>query len=235
MEIKITTIPQKENYETFAVRMKAIIEDRNKSIAKRFGVEPLSLEARFYYSKGALAGYLEANKDAFGVFAVYKEGIEQLHFVHPETTAPIFGANLDKQYLILIDYNLVRFYCCKLFYWPPVQFDFSYSYISEALAKIVSGNFQDSIVKTLIKTYVDGRKYPKEQEILMVMWIMFIKSGVDYIFEHLKLMFTEKDIKKTVFTIYKKSFSDIVTQVQKELQEEDKKMKLAFSKTRRAP
>ena len=84
-----------------------------------------------------------------------------------------------------------------------------------------------------MKTFVEGKRYTKDKELLMVLYIMLEKSGIDFIFDHLDKMVKDCDIKKTVFSIYKKSIWDLVNPYQKELKEEERKLQQKFRPNRR--
>lgn len=102
-----------------------------------------------------------------------------------------------------------------------------YKPVAQVLSEICSGVFKPDITKFDIKIFLEEKRFTKEQELGMVLYIMSEKSGIDFIFEHLDTIMEDKDIKKTVFKIYKKSFNELVSQVQKELIKVDKKLKLA--------
>ena len=62
---------------------------------------------------------------------------------------------------------------------------------------------------------------------------MLEKSGLDFIYSHLDEIIKDEDVTKTIFKIYKKSFSELITQYQKELAEQDKKLAATFKPGRR--
>lgn len=226
MEIKITNMPEKKAQPEVNTKIKGIVEDRNKAIAKRFGVEPFNVEVVLYFSKGALCTAINPNGEHMGIFAGYIKGQDKIHLAHPEIMAPIFRDNLNKQILILVDYALIKMYLNKIYYPNPQDFKTYYRSIAESLADITSGKFQEEIIKYTIKTFSSEKRYKKDQELSMVFYIMLKKSGLDYIYEHLKKIIEDCDIRKTIFHIYKKSFNDLIEQYQKEILEQEKKLRL---------
>ncbi len=227
MNIKIETIPNKGENIEINQKIEAIVRDRNPIIAKRFNIEELDLTVKLYCSKGELAFKLDPNGE-HSVFSGYVDGSEEILLFHPANAGPIFGENIYREMGILIDYSLTKMYLCKKYFPNRSDFKMYHKYISDTLAKISSGSFSAPIAKFDIKSYSEDKRFKKDQEIIMVFYIMLEKSGLDFIYEHLDEIMKDLDIKKTVFTIYKKSFSDLISQIQRELEQEEKKLLKTF-------
>ncbi len=233
MNVEVITIPEKTESIEESLKIKKLVEDRNPIIAKRFMMEPSNIKVKLYRSKGQLVSSLDPNGESMGVFGGYPDGSDSILLMHPENVAPIFGDNLSKEMSILADYALTKFYLCKKYYPDRTQFKLYYKYVSEGLAQVSAGNLKEGIVKFDIKTFFEGKRYKKDQELVMVFYIMLKNSGLDFIYSHLDEMMGECDIKKTVFAIYKKTFSDLVMQVQREILDEEKKLQKVFKPGRR--
>jgi len=114
---------------------------------------------------------------------------------------------------------------CKVFYPTADKFKRYHMFLSEGLAKITSGNFQQKSIEFLIKQFSDFKKFKKDEEVLMTFYVMMQKSGTDFIYSHLSTFEKEKDIKKSLMTIYKKEFKELIGLYQKEMIETEKKLK----------
>jgi hypothetical protein len=233
MEIIIETVPSKNISEEVNEKIKAIAEDRNPIIAKRFSMNPLDLKVILYRSKSDLAFRVDPNGE-HSVFTGYVDGSDEILLVHPENVLPVFGDNLYKEMGVLIDFSLTKMYLCKKYYPRREDFKLFYKYFSIILAKISSGSYSYEIPKFDIKTYSEDKRYRKDQEIGIVLYIMLENSGLDFIFENLDVFMEDMDVKKTVFKLYKKSFSQFVEQIQRKLIEEDKQMQKIFKQGRRS-
>lgn len=232
MEVKVSFSPAGKGEEV-SLKIQKIVEDRNIAIAKRFATEVKNVNVNIYNSTGSLRVKLNPNDDQMGVYGGYIDGTNEILLAHPEAMKPVYKDNLDKELIILIDYCLTKFYISKLFFPENKDFKMYNKYISEILAQITSGNFRENIVKFEIKTYLEGKKCKKDKELLMIFYIMLEKSGLDFIYSHLEEVIKDEDITKTIFKIYKKSFSELILQYQKELLEQDKKLAATFKPGRR--
>lgn len=233
MKVEVLTIPEKSENKEESLKIQKLVEDRNPIIAKRFSSDPKDVTVKLYRSKGHLVSALDPNGETMGVFGGYPDGSDSILLSHPENVAPIFGDNLTKEMSILTDYSLTKFYLCKKYYPQRTDFKLYYKYISEALAQVSAGNIKENIIKFDIKTYFEGKKYKKDQEVLIVFYLMLKNSGLDYIYSHLDNIMKDCDIKKTVFTIYKKTFSEIVITEQREIIEKEKQLQKVFKPGRR--
>lgn len=228
MKVEVTTVPPRDGDEKVCEKIQKVVEDRNAVIAKRFDVESKDIGVELYHSTGVLRKKINPNDDLMGVFGGYIDGSDKILIAHPDAVSTIFGANLDKEIGILIDYSLTKFYMCNKYYPEIRDFKLYYKYISEALASITAGNFKEDIIKFDIKTYFEGKRYKKDKEIMMILYIMLNNSGTDFIYSHLDEIVEERDIKKTVFKIYRKSFSELIGTLQREILEEEKKLQKTF-------
>jgi hypothetical protein len=207
-----------------------ICEDRNKAVASWFKTDPLDIKLEVTKSKGGVLSKLDPGEAGLGVFSGYSTMYDVVLIASPQSIAPIFKDNLGKQITVLLDFALIKKYLKEKYFPEQKDFKLYNKYISNVLSKIASGNFQDTIIKNNIKFSFGKRPFTKEQELEIVFLIMLEKSGLEYIFNHLDSIFEDKDIKKTCFTIYKKSFNELVGQYQNELLEYEKKMKLTVGR-----
>ncbi len=205
MEVKVSFSPAGKGEEV-SLKISKIVEDRNSSIAKRFNCDEKNVSVIVYNSTGTLRVKLNPNDDQMGVYGGYIDGSDEILLAHPSAMQPVYKDNLDKELIILIYYK----------------------YISETLAQVTSGNFRDTIVKFEIKNYNEEKKCKKDKELIMIFYIMLQKSGIDFIYSHLDEIIKDEDITKTIFKIYKKTFSELIIQYQKELLEQDKKLAATF-------
>lgn len=227
MEVKVSFSPAGKGEEV-ALKIQKIVEDRNIAIAKRFEINEKKVDVKIYNSTSSLRATINPNDDQMGVYGGYIDGTEEILLAHPAAMQPVYKDNLDKELIILVDYCLTKFYISKLFFPETKDFKMYYKYVSEILAQVTSGNYREDIVKFEVKTYIDGKKCKKDKELLMVLYIMLQKSGLDFIYSHLNEIIKDEDITKTIFKIYKKSFSELILQFQKELVEQDKKLAATF-------
>lgn len=223
--IKVVTVPESKEDKEISHKFEKILEDRNRAISRLFKEEPRDVELRFYFSRSQIVAMIDPNGDSMGVLSGYADGSDYIMIAHPLVVQGLLD-DIDKGMLILVDYCLIKFYLCKKYFPQRTDFKMYHKYISDVLSEIASGKFQGDIAKFDIKMFSEERKYKKEQELQMILWIMLEKSGREFIFEHLDKIMKDLDIRKTVFTIYKKSFNELVSQVQKEVLEHEKKMKM---------
>ena len=228
MSIKIINLPEKKQNTDVDTKITQIVDDRNKVIAKRFNLKPRDITVNLHYKVDNLKKKVNLTGDnTLGVFAGYVDGLDSIEVAHPVAVEPIFVnyENLYKQFGIYIDYCLIKLYMCKKYY-PEIQ-DFKryHMFLTEGLAKITSGNFQKTSVEFLIKQYSDFKKFKKDEEVIMTFFVMIEKSGLDFIYSHLDTFEKDKDIKKSIMTIYKKEFKELIGLYQKEMIETEKKLK----------
>jgi len=232
-KIEIINNPENKADKTQDEKIRAIVEDRNKVIAKRFNLPEKDLKIELHFSKQKLLSEIRNTGDSLGVYCGYLDWTDKIHLIHPSTVTTIFKDNLNKEISIMIDYCLIKFYMCKK-YWPEQKgFKLYYKHVSEQLAKISSGNYRENIIKFDMKIFVERKRYTPDKEIAIIFYIMLQKSGLDYIYEHLDKIIEDCDIKKTTFNIYKKSLWDLIAPYQKEIKEEERKLQNAFKIRRR--
>ncbi|MCA9486228.1 MAG: hypothetical protein H6500_00445 [Candidatus Woesearchaeota archaeon] len=232
--ISIKTIPDKREEEQASEKVKHIVEDRNKVIAKRFGLPAEDIDVELHYSTGALKARLGLPHSALGIFSGYLDNTNTILLSHPEAVSPVFGDNLDKETIVMTDYALTKLYALKKYFPKPEQYKLYHKYLSEALALVSAGKNIKERVEFDIKTYIPGKKYRKEQETLIVFYIMLEKSGLDYIYEHLDAMFKDEDVKRTVFSIYHKSFNELVEQISREIKAMERELQQKFRQGRKS-
>ena len=231
-QIKVLTIPQSRENKDISYKYKKVVEDRNEVIAKRFNMKPQDITLKFYYSKGEIVSSLGPNYDGMGVYAGYVDGTDEIMVLHPDAAEGLLS-DISREILILIDYTLVKLYLCKKYYPNDEDFKLYYKYISESLATISAGNYRENSIKFDIKMHFDGKKYRKDQELNMVLYIMLKNSGLSFIYENLDTIISDIDIKKSVFNIYKKSINDLV-KPEKEKVIEEQKVKAELDRAKRA-
>ncbi len=231
-EIKVLTIPLSRENKDVSYKYKKVVEDRNEIIAKRFNMKPLDITLKFYYSKGELVSSLGPNYDGTGVYAGYVDGTDEIMVLHPDAAQGLLD-NLDKEILVLIDYDLVKLYLCKKYYPNLEDFKLYYKYVSESLATFSAGNYRENSIKFDIKMHFDGKKYRKDQELNLVFYIMFKNSGLSFIYENLDTIMSDMDIKRSIFNIYKKSINDLL-KPEKEKVIEEQRLKMELERAKRA-
>ena len=232
-KITVMNMPETKAVKEVNEKFLALVKDRSEVIAKRFNEKTRNIEINFYFSKHALHTAIRLSGDNMGIYCGFIPGTNKINLIHPKSVTTIFGDNLDKEFIIMVDYCLTKFYMNNKYYPEKEQFRLYHKYITEELAKISSGNFRKSIVEFDMKSFVDGRRYTKDKELFMILYIMLEASGLDYIYEHLDMIVSDMDIKKSAFTIYKKSLWDLVAPYQKALREEEKKVMTAFKNRKR--
>lgn len=223
--VKITTLPSQKEDLDVNKRIEAVVLDRNKAIAKRFGVEVKDVDVELYYSTTQLVSKVGSHDQRLGVFSGYVDYQDNICLAHPTAIGPIFSGNIDKQMNLMVDYCLIKFYLCKVYYPNPVDYKLFYKYFSIGLSKITSGNFQKDGINFMIKHFSDLKKYKKDEEILLALYVMLEKSGSDFIYDNLKVFMDDGDVKKSIMTIYKKEFKELIGLYKSELDDIEKKMK----------
>lgn len=225
MAVKIVTIPEKKEDKATNEKVQAIVEERNKAIAKKFGVAPLDVEVDLYYSTSALVAKVGSHDERLGVFSGYNDYEDIINIAHPLPIAPIFGDNLDKQIYIMVDYTLYKMYLCKIFFPEQSNYKLYYKYLSDVASRILSGNFVKNTIEYEIKNFDEFKKNKKDIELYLALYVMLEKSGVDFIVENLKIIFEDCDIKKSVMKIYKKEYKELIKIYQKEKFDEKKEVR----------
>lgn len=229
--MEFDTVPENKDHNENFKKACAIAEDRNQVIAKLFGVEPREPKALLFHSAGALAGKIHSQEREFKGYA---DGSEELLLVHPDAVDGLF-TDLWKEMSVITDFVLVKYYLCKIYYPNREDFKMYYRYISDQLAAVVSGKFQETIAKFEYKFYVRGKKLKKETAVGLLLFYMREHSGTEFIFKNLDKIMEDKDIEKSVSEIYNKSIDELLLpEKEKTIQEERKKQELEKEKRRAA-
>lgn len=233
VNVEVITIPAEKAEDEATMKIKALVEDRNKVIAKRFNFEVQNVGVHLHFARAKLLSEIRNSGDSLGIFCGFLDGRDFFSLIHPHMVKNIFKENLDKEYIIMVDYCLIKFYMNKKYYLKKSDFKLYYRYLTEEIAKITSGNFRKKIIEFDMKTFIEGKRYTKDKELTMVLYIMLEKSGLDYIYEHLDMFTNDCDIKKSAFSIYNKTIMELVAPYQKELVEEERKLQQKFKPRRR--
>jgi DNA-binding transcriptional ArsR family regulator len=231
--VKVLTIPEKREDKKVSEKIKLMVEDRNRKIAERFSMEPQEVTVHLHYSRSKLLTDIRFQGDSLGIYCGFLEDTNVIHLIHPSTVTAIFGENLDKEFIIFIDYSLTKFYFNKKYYPDMKDYKMYFKYLSEALAKISSGNFRKEIIQFDMKTFSPNRKYNKEKELMIAFYIILDKAGLDYIYEILDDLVKTEDIKKFIFEKFNKSFNELVENYKSEILEEERKAQIKFRNERK--
>ncbi|MCA9496895.1 MAG: hypothetical protein KC589_08165 [Nanoarchaeota archaeon] len=232
MSVEVVTVPEKKGEEIIP-KIKAVVEDRSRIIAKRFGMEVQDVEVRLYHNKGALVGNLGPNVESLGIFAGYVDHTNILHLIHPEAVGPVFGDNIDKEISILVDYTLTKFYLCMKYFPNQEDFRLFHKYISDSLADVSSGKLKKNMLSMEFKNYDPERKYKKDIELNMVLFVLREMGGIDSIYAHLDEIMKDMDIKKTLHNAYHKSVLEIIKPYKDEAEANHKALLQRFKPGRR--
>lgn len=225
MEIKINTYPKEKEDKACNSKILEIVKRRNTDISKKLNFNTKDIEIDLFFSTTKLISQLQIQGETLGIFAGSKDYSNKIYLAHPTIIEPIFGENLDKQLLILIDYCLYKIYFCQKYF--PIEDDFRlyHKYLSESLSKILSGNFvQDSILFE-IKNFNEFKKYSKEQELMISLYIILEKSKSEFLFSNLDTFFKTLNIKKAILKIFNKEFKELINLYKKELEIKEKQIK----------
>lgn len=231
VKIEVITVPSDKENKEVSYKYSKVVEDRNKVIAKRFKMEAVDVTLKFFMSKGAIVSSLGPNGDGMGVYSGYIDGSNTILQLHPDAAEGLLE-DINKEMGILIDNSLTRLYLCKKYYPSREDFKLYYKYVADSLASFSAGNFREGAIKFDVKMHVDGKRYRKDQELNIVFYVMLKNSGLDFIYEHLDKIMQDKDIKKTIFGIYKKTFEDLI-KPEKELAIEEQRKKFELEKAKR--
>ena len=210
MEITIETIPEKKEDEETNFKVRNIVEDRNKAIAKKFGIEPFDVKVNLYYSTSKLVERVGTHDERLGIFSGYVDYEDIINIAHPKAISPIFGDNLDRQIGVMVDYTLIKMYLCKRFYPEASMFKLYYKYLSDIIARVISGNFVKDWIEYEILNYSENNRYKKDVELYMGLYVMLEKSGNDFIYSNLDIFYEDCNIRKSIMRIYRKEFKELV-------------------------
>jgi hypothetical protein len=232
--ILVETVPSSKKDEKIDEKIKKIVEDRNKVISKRFNLEERDIKVILHMSRSKLLTSIMHQGDSLGIYCGFVPGKEEFNLIHPNTVDAIFGENLDKEFLIFIDYCLIKYYM-NIKYYPKIEdFKIFHKYLTESVAKITSGNFRKEILLFDMKSYIPNSRLNKEKELMLAFYIILEKSGLDYIYEILDELEQKGDIKKFIFDKYNKSLGEIIEEYKKAILEEERKAEIKFRNERKA-
>lgn len=223
VQITIKTIPEIKKDETISNKIEKVVEDRNKIIAKRFEIAEENIDINLFHSAAQLRSHVFLVGETLGVYSGYLNYSNEISIINPPAVKTVFNDNMDKQIIIWVDYTLTKLYTCKKFFPTKETFGIFHKHLAESLAKISSGNYNKESINFDMRLYNETKKFKTNQELMIIFQIMIDNSGLDYIYEHLEKIEKDKDIRKTIFTIYKKSFNDLVIPIKKDLDLEFKK------------
>lgn len=230
MALNYELLPNREEDKEFISKLQAIVEDRNVAIAKTLGVDVLDdFTIKIFGSASALTGSLFEQEKTF---SGYKDGADWIALINPAAANGLF-TDLWKECSIITDYALIKYYLCKTFYPKKEDFHLYYKYLSEQLALVLSGKYQEKIANFHLKVHVPGKRYKKEDQIGLILYLIRQQAGVDFIVSHLKIIMDDKDIEKSLNTIYKKSFEEFIKPEILRVREEAKKMEEQFRQNRK--
>ena len=223
VNITIKTIPEIKKDEMFSNKIEKIVKDRNKIISKRFNMDEQNIDILLFHNASNLRTHVFYTGEPLGVYSGYLNYSNEISIINPPAVKTIFSENLDKQIIIWVDYTLTKLYTCKKYFPTKEQFNIFHKHLSESLSRISSGNYNETSIKFDIRLFNENKKSRTDQELMIVFSIMLENSGLDYIYEHLDNIEKDKDIRKTIFTIYKKSINDLVIPMKNQFEADFKK------------
>lgn len=225
MKLTITDTLQKEvaehakEHEMF----KTIVEEKNKIITSKMNIEEIKeVELILVNSKSKLSTFLiTATEIPFPI--AYKEGTNQIMTIHPKMTGQLFQ-NHEEEYSRLIEYALLKMYIFNKYGKDSnAQMGFFYKYCSETAAQILSDKYLGKIAEFEIKMYTIDKKITKKDiEVGLFFYLLKELSGKDFIYQHLDTIFQDQDVRKSLHTIYKKNFNDLILPLKDKLLEEQR-------------
>ncbi len=231
-KIEIITIPQKKENKEISQKVYDIVKSRNEIIAKDFNMKPLDVKVKLLESTGAISSSLGPNLDKLGIFAGYRDWSDEILLINPHAVDGLF-TKLWPEMGVISTYSLVKMYLCKKYYPNENDFKLYHKYLSEVLAEIISEKFKEETARFDLKMHSSGKIYKKDKEIAIVLYLMKKNSGINFIFENLDLIMKDLDLKKTIFTIYKKNLDELIKPHQEKILEDEKKLKRTFRPGRR--
>ena len=226
MNINIITIPEKKENLEINKKLQEMIEDRSRVIASKLKVDVMDINVNLYGDGSKVASIVgRTSDDKLGIFSGYVDYEDKFHMAHPKGIEPIFGENLWKQISIMVDYCLYKFYLCKTFFPKEDDYKLYYKYLTDSVAKLLSGNYNRESVLYEVRHYSNLKKYKKDTELKMVFFVILEKSETSMIIDNLKQFYDDCNIQKSLMKIYKKEFKELVGLYQKELQIKEKDLK----------
>jgi len=226
MNIEIFTHPSKKEDVETNNKIKKIIEDRSAVIAKDLKTDVRDINVNMYFDGTSVASKVgRTTDDKLGIFSGYIDYENCFHIAHPIGIEPIFGDNLWKQMGIMIDYCLYKFYLCQIYFPKGQPYKLYFKYLTDSLARLLSGYYNRQSLLFEVRNYSDFKKYKKDTELKIAFFTMLEKSESTMVTDNLDELYETCDIKKSLITVYKKDFKELIGLYQKELIEADKEIK----------
>jgi hypothetical protein len=220
-KIDVVTIPESREDSDITEKYLTILDEKNNEIAKRFNMAPEDVTLQFYDSKGALVGSLGPNQNGYGIYSGYIDGSNEIKVLHPNAAEGLLD-DIPKEIGILINFALTKMYLCKKYYPKEQDFKLYHKYLADAIGRISAGNFHEKSCRFDIKTWFDGIKYKKDQELGVALYLMLKGSGLDFIYENLDIIMKDLKISKSIETIYNKPLSELIKPVKETILEEER-------------
>lgn len=230
-KVEVVNIPESKGKEEITKKIHELAEERNEVVAKYFKIDPKNVIVELYQSTGSIISKVDPNGEKLGVFAGYVDGADSIMLIHPDAVQGLLD-DVWKEMVILLDYSLIKFYLCKKFYPNREDFNLYYKYLSEALAQFASGRMREEKVKFEIKISIPGKKYKKDEEANMVMYLMKKNSGLEFIFDNLEKFIENKNSAKTFEQIYNKSLDAFLKPEKEKIIQEERIIREAELKKR---
>ena len=221
VKIDVVTIPESREDSDVTEKYLTVLDEKNKAVAKRFGMEEEDVTLQFYDSKGALVGSLGPNQTGYGIYSGYIDTSNEIKVLHPNAAEGLLN-DIPKEIGILIDFALTKLYLCKKYYPKEQDFKLYHKYLADAIGRISAGNYYEKSHKFDIKMWFNGIKYKKDQELGVALYLMLKGSGLDFIYENLDTIMKDLKISKSIETIYNKPMSELIKPVKDKILEEER-------------
>lgn len=226
MNVKVITHPQKKEELNINKKIEQIVQERSKAIANELKTEVVDIEVNLYADGSAVASKVgRTSDDRLGIFSGYVDYEPGFHIAHPTGVEPIFGENLWKQIGIMIDFCLYKFYLCQIYFPKGKPYKLYYKYLTDSVAKLLSGNYNKESILFEIRQFNDAKRYKKDTELQMTFYVMLEKSDSTMITDNLNELYETCNIQKSLMKIYKKEFKELIGLYQKEMIQQDKELK----------
>ncbi len=223
--IQIKTIPQKKENLEISNRIKAICIDRNENITKRLKIASIDFTVNIFDDATRLISGLGIQGEKLGIFSGYVDYSNEINIVSPENLEPIFSDNLNKQLIIMIDDCLYKMYLCKNFFKETKDYKLYYKYLTNSISSAISGNYNQDTIAFELKNYNPEKKYKKDTEILMILYVLIDQGASEMILDNLSLFYQDCDVKTTIFKLFKKEYKEIIHFYNKEHLKNEKEIR----------
>ena len=210
MNIEIITHPVKKEDVEVNEKVKRIVEDRSTVIAKELKTDVKNINVNLYIDGTSVASKVgRTTDDKLGIFSGYIDYEDCFHMAHPNGVSTIFGENLWKQMGLMIDYCLYKFYLCQVYFPKGKPYKLYYKYLTDSLAKMLSGYYNRESMIFEIRNFSEFKKYKKDLELKMAFFAMLEKSESTMVTDNLDELYETCDIKKSLIKVYKKDFKEL--------------------------